>query len=379
MKKLLVLLMVLLSICSSVFAESFEDVLKDCKLDRSRWKVVEWFKAEQFVRFYDSQAVAITGPGQFDLVLYDYYYGNTCSKSSCKLAGKKHYHSEKWGFNTKASKGTLRSFATKDTDESVVDSYDYPANLQIPTEIKRSSIEGKTMLKAQESVKNNKEFAAKDPEAKVEPMKKNVTGFAPLPYPIGTVEGEWTYLGRFIGPNNLSYVENIMLMKPFNSNVECDGVFDVYYFHKHGSAGNEDGHGCRVDQMHTHFYYNCILKFVPLDRNGKRMQYQGTYTELVSMSHASKGTCVCSVNRVRRFDNFTHKLVATRYTEHDYSTHNEVEQETGNMSVNRRLNPIDKNGKTDYNKMGFFYVDIHDSPYEHAIKHSNCPQNFVMM
>ena len=71
MKKLLVLLMVLLSICSSVFAESFEDVLKDCKLDRSRWKVVEWFKAEQFVRFYDSQAVAITGPGQFDLVLYD--------------------------------------------------------------------------------------------------------------------------------------------------------------------------------------------------------------------------------------------------------------------------------------------------------------------
>ena len=32
MKKLLVLLMVLLSICSSVFAESFEDVLKDCKL-----------------------------------------------------------------------------------------------------------------------------------------------------------------------------------------------------------------------------------------------------------------------------------------------------------------------------------------------------------
>ena len=56
-------------------------------------------------------------------------------------------------------------------DESVVDSYDYPANLQIPTEIKRSSIEGKTMLKAQESVKNNKEFAAKDPEAKVEPMK----------------------------------------------------------------------------------------------------------------------------------------------------------------------------------------------------------------
>ena len=39
MKKLMVLVMLMLSICTSAFAETMEDVLKDCKLDRNRWKV----------------------------------------------------------------------------------------------------------------------------------------------------------------------------------------------------------------------------------------------------------------------------------------------------------------------------------------------------
>lgn len=62
MKKLLLLVLLLLSVCSSTFAESIDDVLKDCKLDQNRWKRVEWFKSEQFVRFYDSASLAVTGP-----------------------------------------------------------------------------------------------------------------------------------------------------------------------------------------------------------------------------------------------------------------------------------------------------------------------------
>ena len=52
MKKLMLLVMLLLTVCSSAFAESIDDVLKDCKLDRNHWKVVEWSKADHFVRFY---------------------------------------------------------------------------------------------------------------------------------------------------------------------------------------------------------------------------------------------------------------------------------------------------------------------------------------
>lgn len=158
MRRVFFLLMVVLCVCSSAFAENLEDVLKDCPLDRNRWIVVDWFKAEQFVRFYDSQSVSVTGPEKFDVIIYDYYYGDECDRSSCKQRGKKHYHSEKWNFNTKYSKGVLQSLATKDSYENVVDSYDYPPDLQIPVDIKRKSIEEKTLLKVKESVKGNKDF-----------------------------------------------------------------------------------------------------------------------------------------------------------------------------------------------------------------------------
>ena len=109
MQKLMVLVMLMLTICTSAFAESVEDVLKDCKLDKNRWKVVEWFKEDNFVRFYDSQSVSYPGPGQFDAEICDYYYGATCRENNCKQVGTKHYHTEKWGFNPDKSTGTLRA------------------------------------------------------------------------------------------------------------------------------------------------------------------------------------------------------------------------------------------------------------------------------
>ena len=203
MKKLMLVVMLLLTVSSSAFAESIDDVLKDCKLDRSCWKIIEWFKAEKFVRFYDSTSVNVTGPGQFDVIINDYYYGSTCRKKSCAQLGSKHYHIEKWGFNTAKSAGTLRSFSLKDANQETVDAYDYPANMQIVTELNKKSIEAKTMLKIKDSLKNNKEFT-KEVKPTPQEIQPKITGLIPMPMPIGASDGEWTYLGRFIPPSNYS-------------------------------------------------------------------------------------------------------------------------------------------------------------------------------
>ena len=205
---IVMLVMVLLTVCTSAFAESIDDVLKDCKLDRSRWKVVEWFKAEKFVRFYDSTSVTVTGPGQFDAVIYDYFYGKTCRQSNCAQVGSKHYHKEKWGFNTAKSTGTLRSFSLEDANDTL-DAYEYPTSMQIATDLKRNSLEDKTMQKIKVSLKDDKEFT-KEPAPKQESAVQNttplpkITGLVPMPMAIGASDGECTYLGRFIAPANFS-------------------------------------------------------------------------------------------------------------------------------------------------------------------------------
>lgn len=185
MKKLMMLVMLMLTICTSAFAESMEDVLKDCKLDRNRWKVVEWFKEDNFVRFYDSLSISYPGPGQFDAEICDYYYGTTCRENNCKQTGTKHYHTEKWGFNPDKSKGTLRAFATKDANGNMVDSYNYPANMQIANQIKSKSIEGRTMLKVKDSLKGGKTSSSKggDVISQLEEILKNEQAAMSVPIP----------------------------------------------------------------------------------------------------------------------------------------------------------------------------------------------------
>jgi hypothetical protein len=251
-----------------------------------------------------------------------------------------------------------------------VDSYEYPANLQIPTDIKRNSIEGKTMLKAKEVVKDNKEFTAKEPAPSKESnpstdvAPKYQTGFAPLPQPVGSKDNEWTYLGRFIGrgQNNISYVEYAMLMVPFNSPKECDGVFDVYYYHKHTvdfGANNDNGGYCRVDQYGGHWGYSCILKLVPLDKNGNRIQRKGVCTELIHIGGASKGEYGYGVSKVFRYDTLTHELVETI-----------TEDKPGSRKLNLERH------ETIYQKYGY-NLNTNYSPYWLAAKYSHCPQNWT--
>lgn len=342
MRKLLLLFMVLLSVCSSAFAESVDDVLKDCKLDRNRWKIVEWFKTDKFVRLYDSASVSVTGPGQFDAVIYDYYYGNSCISDSCKLRGSKHYHTEKWGFNSNESIGTLRSFALKDADDNTVDSYDYPSNNQIATGLERKGIEEKTMLKIKASLKGNKTFAAEAPKTDKQKTEDRYGRFAPLPQPIGSTDGEWTYLGRFTGPSNLTYLENILKMTPFDGNTAHDGVLDVYYHHTHDRCGYHE----------NSYNYGCILKFIPLDMNGNRLQRRGFYTELVDIVGGTKGAFVGTVKSVRRYDTETHQLVET------------FERDGYKDNV---LNPV-----TSYGFKGAEFTGS-DHPFSRAFYDSKCP------
>lgn len=159
MKKITLLVMLLLSFCITGFAESIDDVLKDCKLDRNRWKVAAWVKSEKMVRFYDSESVAVTGPNQFDMIIYDYFYGTDCGVEYCKHRRQKHYHSEKWGCDVKASTKTLKYFAELDANQNVVTSFEYPASLQIPLSVKNKSADEKTMLAVKELVKDEKRFS----------------------------------------------------------------------------------------------------------------------------------------------------------------------------------------------------------------------------
>lgn len=304
MKKISLLVMLLLSLCVTTFAENLEDVLKECKLDRNRWKIAEWVKSEKYVRFYDSTSVAATGADQFDMVIYDYFYGADCGIENCKLRRGKHFHSEKWNCDVKALTKTLKYFSGMDENLNVVTSFEYPSSLLIPLPIKKNSVDGKTMLAAKELIKDDtRKYSNVSAEQSPTGSSINKSGFAPLPQPIGSKDGEWTYLGRFKGPTNKTYTENILLMRPFGSKAECDGVFDVYFYHIHSDRWcyeSEIGYG-----------YSCELKLVPLDKNGNIITQRGVCTELVHIGGGTKGAFCCAVSQVRRYDSLTHELIET--------------------------------------------------------------------
>lgn len=345
MKKLMMLAMLLLTVCSSACAESLDEVLKDCKLDRNRWQVVEWFKDEQAVRLFDSTSIQTVAPNQYEVTIYIYFYGNDCGAVNCNYRKIKHYHSEKCKFDTKASTVALMSLGTVDDNLNVVESLALSSNLQIPVAMKRNSLYDKTMQKTKAFVKDDKKFEAVETKENVVTIKKNTTGFAPLPQPIGTKEGEWTYLGRFVGPMNLTYAQNILLMRPFESKVECDGVFDVYYYHTHD--------WCYCDE--NTYGYGCELKLVPLDKNGNVIQRQGVCTELVHIGGGTKGAFCCAVSQVRRYDTLTHELVET------------INKDSAKYE---RMNPVTSYGARYVVLINEYYGE---NPFVRADRDSKCP------
>lgn len=138
---------------------------------------------------------------------------------------------------------------------------------------------------------------------------------APLPQPIGSVDGEWIYLGRFLqyqpSPTVLEWETRLV---PYTKSGEIDNLFDVYFYHEH--SGKDDGQGCKFMRLPSggilKSYYACVLKVVPLDRSGQRIQKPGEQfaTRLLSMSGRSKGAFAVRINRLRMFDSATHNLIS---------------------------------------------------------------------
>ncbi len=138
-----------------------------------------------------------------------------------------------------------------------------------------------------------------------------LAALAPNPVPVGANDGEWTYLGRFFSTGNYATLfEWETRMTPYNGNAETDNLYDAYYYHSHEGTG--DGHGCvRVRDGNgniSHYGFSCVLKLVPLNRNGspKKISGKADGVLLLSMRGGIRGVFGSQIERVRIFDSVTH-------------------------------------------------------------------------
>ena len=138
---------------------------------------------------------------------------------------------------------------------------------------------------------------------------------APMPMAVGASEGEWTYLGRFVSQRDFpSILEWETRLKPYTSSAEVNGLYDVYFHHEH--YGNGEGQGCysyKLANMKSpsNSEYSCILKIVPLDKKGVRINKPGGKfgTRLLSMFGGAKGVFQVRIDRMRIFDAVSHQMI----------------------------------------------------------------------
>ena len=179
---------------------------------------------------------------------------------------------------------------------------------------------------------------------------------APMPMAIGTSDGEWTYMGRFVSQRSFdSILEMETGLQPYTTNAENDpktkGFYDVYFHHEH--EGNGEGQGCYAYKLagwsepHKSMYC-CIIKTVPLNSKGQPHKKSGLKyaTYLFSMSGGARGAYRVSMQRMRVYDAVTHELL---FNNTDYKFLN------GNF-VDWQHEELRKN-----------------SPYFKAYNMSNCP------
>ena len=139
-----------------------------------------------------------------------------------------------------------------------------------------------------------------------------LAALAPMPMAVGAFDGEWIYLGRFISTGNYATLfEWETRMTQYSGSVETDNLYDVFYYHSHDGKG--DGHGCvRVRESNgniAHYGFSCVLKFIPLNRNGNPKKISGSSDgiRLFSMRGGIRGVFAAGIERVRIFDSVTHQ------------------------------------------------------------------------
>ena len=146
MKKLFVLVLLLLSISSSVFAA--------CRLDESRWKWL--FSTDEYGLYYDRNTAIVKSASNFEVWICHYYPGNTsCGYDTCVKVGKsyaEHYHYLKTEFNSERYTITVKGMMIRDNKGNVIDSIDVPSYAQKSNSITPDSIGEDMMLKIKQDL-----------------------------------------------------------------------------------------------------------------------------------------------------------------------------------------------------------------------------------
>jgi len=140
MRKTLLLLMVIMSICTSVFAEY--------KLDTNRWELYNVFN-DEFFEFFDTQSIRIKSPSEFSAWTCKQFFDNgiECGFTVCKRKGidkKRHFHFEYSDYNFDTYTSTTRSLVIRNSEGKTIDSTVFPN--PTPSPVMPESVGETTML-----------------------------------------------------------------------------------------------------------------------------------------------------------------------------------------------------------------------------------------
>ena len=178
MKKILVFLMVLLAICSSVFAkEKATDNEKltpeeqrqvaegivamiDSKLDLKRWEFATATTKNDYY-FIDRETLVTPYPDILEVWECHFRQADkgSCGYKSCqekKIDSTKHYHYTRYRYDLNRLKQTITSMVTKDEAGNVVLSLDVPSYLQKEADVFPGSL-GETCLKTAKRIAQEKQ------------------------------------------------------------------------------------------------------------------------------------------------------------------------------------------------------------------------------
>ena len=150
MKKVFVLLMFILSICSSAFAE--------CNLDMNRWKPL--VTNNNYSLFFDTASIDVNDADtSFNVWECEYFSGNNtkCNFALCKergLQSSEHYHYMLIEYNYKHRTIKSKSATLRDSNGKILLTHDYPLHLQKTHSIVPDTAVETIMLKIKDYIDN---------------------------------------------------------------------------------------------------------------------------------------------------------------------------------------------------------------------------------
>ena len=152
MKKFFILLMLLLTVCSSAFAE--------CNLDQNRWKYL--YSTDSYGFYFDTLTINEDKvKSLFEVWECNYFPGkvSACTWPQCKekgLESAEHYHYVLSEYDYKQRTVNFKSFIGRDNKGNVIVSYDKPSYLQEATRIVPDTLGEMNLLLIKKYMDDNK-------------------------------------------------------------------------------------------------------------------------------------------------------------------------------------------------------------------------------